>query len=394
MKDVSLDIMKPGEAEAVARLQEAAGAKKCWRCGCLHHSLAAIEKAIPMDRRSTALAVVIEEARQRLVPVQYDCLGCEVCFPPLAMNALQINDEACPNEKVDARAGWPPLPGSYSVLQFHAPVALCTLTDEKLAGEIASQHWPDVSIVGIMYTENLGIERVVENVVTNANIRFLILCGPDSRQTIGHLPGKSMLALARSGLDAGGRILGAKGKRPIVRNIGRDTVEHFRHTVEVVDLIGVTDLTSISQAVSACKARSPGPAAPWISTQNVPVISGYKPEKMVSDPAGYFIVYVDRPKRKLLLEHYQNTGVLDVIVEGTSAAEIYIPVIERQFISRLDHAAYLGRELARAEFSLGTGEPYVQDAAPEARSSLPETDAPSTKTSSCGCGPEPKENKR
>ena len=108
MKDVSLDIMKPGEAEAVARLQEAADAKKCWRCGCLHHSLAAIEKAIPMDRRSTALAVVIEEARQRLVPVQYDCLGCEVCFPPLAMNALQINDEACPNEKVDARAGGRP----------------------------------------------------------------------------------------------------------------------------------------------------------------------------------------------------------------------------------------------------------------------------------------------
>ena len=196
------------------------------------------------------------------------------------------------------------------------------------------------------------------------------------------------------GLDAGGRILGANGKRPIVRNIGRDMVEHFRRTVEVVDLIGVTDLASISQAVSACKARSPGPAAPWISTQSVPVISGYKPEKMVSDPAGYFIVYVDRPKRKLSLEHYQNTGVLDVIVEGTSATEIYIPVIERQLISRLDHAAYLGRELARAEFSLGTGEPYVQDAAPEARTSLPETGAPSTRTSSCGCGPEPKENEQ
>jgi tetrahydromethanopterin S-methyltransferase subunit A len=40
--------------------------------------------------------------------------------------------------------------------------------------------------------------------------------------------------------------------------------------------------------------------------------------------------------------------------------------IERNLISRLDHAAYLGRELARAEYALSSGEPYVQDAAPEA----------------------------
>jgi tetrahydromethanopterin S-methyltransferase subunit A len=39
--------------------------------------------------------------------------------------------------------------------------------------------------------------------------------------------------------------------------------------------------------------------------------------------------------------------------------------IDRGLISRLDHAAYLGRELARAEESLRSGEPFVQDAAPE-----------------------------
>jgi uncharacterized protein DUF4346 len=35
----------------------------------------------------------------------------------------------------------------------------------------------------------------------------------------------------------------------------------------------------------------------------------------------------------------------------------------RNLITRLDHAAYVGCELARTEWSLRTGEPYVQDRA-------------------------------
>jgi tetrahydromethanopterin S-methyltransferase subunit A len=38
---------------------------------------------------------------------------------------------------------------------------------------------------------------------------------------------------------------------------------------------------------------------------------------------------------------------------------------ERRSRLRLDHAAYLGRELARAEHALSSGDEYVQDAAPE-----------------------------
>jgi tetrahydromethanopterin S-methyltransferase subunit A len=67
----------------------------------------------------------------------------------------------------------------------------------------------------------------------------------------------------------------------------------------------------------------------------------------------------------LSLEHYRNDGLLDVVIEGSTAAELYTPAIDRYLISRLDHAAYLGRELARAEESLHSGEPYIQDAAPE-----------------------------
>jgi tetrahydromethanopterin S-methyltransferase subunit A len=37
--------------------------------------------------------------------------------------------------------------------------------------------------------------------------------------------------------------------------------------------------------------------------------------------------------------------------------------IDRNLLSRLDHAAYLGRELASAEGGLAPGDHYVQDAA-------------------------------
>lgn len=60
-----------------------------------------------------------------------------------------------------------------------------------------------------------------------------------------------------------------------------------------------------------------------------------------------------------------NNGLLDTVIEGGSAPELYTLAIDRGLISRLDHAAYLGRELARAEYILRSGEPFVQDAAPE-----------------------------
>jgi tetrahydromethanopterin S-methyltransferase subunit A len=67
----------------------------------------------------------------------------------------------------------------------------------------------------------------------------------------------------------------------------------------------------------------------------------------------------------LSTEHYRNNGVLTTIVEGRSAAEVYMTAIERGLLTRLDHAAYLGRELARAEQSPSSGTRYVQDAAPQ-----------------------------
>ena len=370
--------------EAVGHLREAAEAKKCWPCGCLHSGLAAIERAFPDGTRPAGLGAAVRAARERLIEVRYDCLGCEVCYPAVAINALsQVGGEhpievgACPTAPVEAREGWPPLPGSYRVLRYSAPVAVCTLTDEALAASVAAQGEAGLAIVGNLQTENLGIERLLENVLANPNIRFLVVCGADSRQAIGHLPGQSLVALARSGIDERARIVSAAGKRPVLRNLAREAIEHFRRTVEVVDLVGLDSLPAILDQIRDCAGRHPGSPEPFARKQVVAPTPGYLPDRMVSDPTGYFVVYVDQIRRLLSLEHYRNDGVLDAVIEGRTAPELYIPAVDKGLVSRLDHAAYLGRELARAEQALRSGEPFVQDAAPE---------APATPTLSVACG--------
>lgn len=368
-------------AEAVSQLEDAAAARKCWSCGCLHSSVEAIERALPEPERPPELARALRAARERFSEVKYDCLGCKVCYPALAINALArahgdgaFEVDTCPAESVEERHGWPPLPGSYTALRFRAPVAVCTLNDDALSRELAESASDELAIVGTLHTENLGIERLIRNVIANPNIRTLILCGADSQQAIGHLPGQSLLALAENGLDDRGRIVGARGKRPVMRNLSRAAVEHFRQTVAVVGAVGEAETAKILDLVRRQAAETPGPAEPFAPEDLVQPTQGYLPARMLPDPEGYFVIYVDRGRRRLVLEHYRKDGVLSALIEGDTPAALYWPAIEKGLVSRLDHAAYLGRELARAEASLATGVPFVQDGAPE-----------ESQTSGCSC---------
>ena len=353
------------EKDAALQIENATAAKKCWKCGCLHSSLKAIEDEFSTYKPPADLQTAITAAQKRLMKVEYDCLGCNVCFPAIAINILGVEGDACSTEGLEERKGWPPFEGSYTALRYQAPVAICTLTNEELPKEIALAAGTEVAIVGTLQTENLGIERLILNLLANPNIRFLVICCADSQHAIGHLPGQSLVSLASFGIDSHSRIIGALGKRPILKNISEEALEHFITTVEVINLIGETRILKILEVVQSCAQKKPGPAEPFAIERIVTPSKGYLPKKMVPDPAGYFVVYVNQSRGILSLEHYQNNGILDTVIEGKSAAELYTPSIEKNLVSRLDHAAYLGRELARAEQALQTGELYVQDAAPE-----------------------------
>ena len=169
-----------------------------------------------------------------------------------------------------------------------------------------------------MHTENLGIERVIKNTLANSHIRFLLLCGEDTQQAVGHLPGQSFENLFRNGLDEQGRIIGARGKRPVLKNISREEVQAFMQQVELVSMIGEEDPENVSDQVRSCAERNPG-AYPF-PFKDTPIerIQVPEPKRLTLDKAGYFVVYPDTRNKRLVVEHYTNHGVLNCVLEGGS----------------------------------------------------------------------------
>ncbi|HKJ10440.1 MAG TPA: DUF4346 domain-containing protein [Gammaproteobacteria bacterium] len=372
-------------------LRAAIAAKKCWRCGCFQDAVRSLQACGALR---SALGVVLEEAAIRFEPRRYECLGCEVCWPAVAQNLGAEIDPAvaegthCATEAVEARDGWPPLPGDYQIMRFRAPVAVCTLNSEHLTHELGASGLGGLAIVGSLHTENLGIERLIRNVLANPHIRFLVLCGEDTRKAIGHLPGQSLSALIQYGVDEKMRILGAEGKRPLLKNLVPEHVEAFRSQVQLIAEIGNTNAAALKSLISTTASNDPGPfcGAP-ADTVSVPIDQAETAGRLVLDPAGYFVVYPDPARGALMLEHYSNRGVLDRVFSGTSAPVLSASAIDAGLVSRLDHAAYLGRELTRAEWALQNGERYVQDRAP-ADPDLPATTQNESDAVGCGCYPD------
>lgn len=371
-----------------SELRAAMAANKCRRCGCFHDTINALQDSSSIGG---TLGGLLSEAHQLFEPKRYDCLGCEVCWPAVAQNlAVEIDPSLaegshCATQASEVREGWPPLPGDYQVVRFQAPVAVCTLNSDQLTRALAMGQQEGLSIVGSLRTENLGIEHLIRNILANPHIRFLIICGEDTRKAIGHLPGQSLLALVENGIDDKMRIIDAKGKRPFVKNITLEYVEAFRKQVQVIDQIGNNDLSTLLELITATAMNDPGPFADAPTDINpIPIEVAEEPGKLVLDPTGYFVVYPDRPRQRLTLEHYTNNGILTRIFTATSATALYTRVIDAKLISRLDHAAYLGRELARAEQALENGKDYTQDRAPgELQQTTPANDQ--QKASPCGC---------
>lgn len=350
------------------QINSAIAAPKCHKCGCLQQTVEALSET---SEGQHELSETLDRARQLFTPKEYDCLGCPVCYPAIAANAFaEAHPVAgaklvlCPTEEPSIRSGWPPLAGDYHVLRYSAPVAVCTLNSTSLAQQIAHSAMPAVAIVGTMHTENLGIERLIRNTAANPNIRSLIVCGEDTQQAIGHLPGQTILSLAANGTDGRGRIVGARGKRPILKNISPEEVKDFRKQVTVHNLIGEQEADSIARLAQSLARQSPGPFEGAAATPAVQITRAVPPVGLTLDPAGYFVVFPEQRRKTLILEHYSNQGVLDAVFEGDSPAALASTVIQKKLISRLDHAAYLGGELAMAERALEKGEPYVQDRAP------------------------------
>ncbi len=368
------------------RLQEGLSQPKCRQCGCMKDVLLTMEALASVSPGDAGdLPESVARGIASLQPIKYACLGCEPCIAADVSNAFT---RAFPAANIAAElscaceprpAGWPAVPGDYRVLG-EGPIAISTLASLDLPDMIAAARPPGVCIVGKTETENIGLDKVIRNVVSNPTIRYLILTGEDAP---GHLPGQTLLALATNGVDDGMRVIGSRGVRPVLRNVTRGEVEAFRRQVQVVDMIGCGDLAEVLSrtaelaepaAAASCECGETASACGCgcCETTNddsvraeadsqVILVQGQDSVKL--DPAGYFVVLPQPDQRAILVEHYGYDNSLLHTIQGTSARDLYLSIVDRGWVGELSHAAYLGKELARAELSMELHFRYVQDAA-------------------------------
>ncbi len=263
------------------------------------------------------------------------------------------------------QASWPYVPGTYIVSDPSAPVAVCTLGSVELAPLVAAQPPEGLCITGKVETENIGIEKIIKNVISNPTIRFLLCVGNEPPK---HLTGATMDALFKNGIDQNKRIPGSPGMRPMLPNTSVEEVAAFCEQVEPVMMIGCTDVDQIHKKISELASRTPKAAAngfqpPSTLEEDEAVeriaATGEDPMRIKLDKAGYFVVNIENGV--ILVEHYSYKEKLLRIIEGQDARSIYLTIVRNGWVSKLDHAAYVGKELSKAELSIQHGFKYLQD---------------------------------
>jgi len=370
--------MTPEESIQTARAELEAGIAlpKCRKCGCMETALKTLAAALPTlgTEEASGLAQSVSQSLKKMRPIQYACLGCEHCYPAVAQNTLALAFpalEETPDLSCEFRVrdqSWPPVAGEYFVLDTASTVAVSTLASVQLAEELAHRRAQGLAIVGKTETENIGIDKVIKNVVTSPTLRYLVVAGTDPQ---GHLTGRTLVALAENGVNEDGRVIGSPGKRPILRNVSGPEIQAFREQVQVIDMIGcdstdevVARIKELSrQAVVPCGCAECGAKSP-VSISSAPkIVATESGEVARMDKAGYFVITPLAQRGVITVEHYAYDNTLLRVVEGPTARAIYMTIVDDGWVTELSHAAYLGKELARAELSLQLGFRYVQDGA-------------------------------
>ncbi len=132
-----------------------------------------------------------------------------------------------------------PWGGDFTSVNAQGSVAVVVLNTDFVPTE-------QVAIYGRLKTENIGIEKIIANVISNPHIRYVMIVGNDIR---GHQSGRSLIALHQNGLNSNHRIINAPGAIPFIENLNGEAVLRFQNQVEIIDLIGETDDDSIHDQI-------------------------------------------------------------------------------------------------------------------------------------------------
>jgi dihydropteroate synthase-like protein len=102
---------------------------------------------------------------------------------------------------------------------------------------------------------------------------------------------------------------------------------------------------------------------PQMEAEAEVIVADEAVEPAAMDSRGVFRITVDHNAEKIVALHFAKADAdkPSNIVKGETAEAVYAKIVKIGLVTRLDHAAYLGSELAKAEIALRTGKEYIQD---------------------------------
>jgi tetrahydromethanopterin S-methyltransferase subunit A len=112
----------------------------------------------------------------------------------------------------------------------------------------------NVALYGPLKTENIGIEKIIANVISNPHIRYLVVCGDDIR---GHRSGSSILALHKNGIDKNHRIIDAPGAIPFIENLKKEAITRFQQQIQTLNLLEEKDTHLIDTQINKLIEQNP-----------------------------------------------------------------------------------------------------------------------------------------
>lgn len=139
--------------------------------------------------------------------------------------------------------------------------------------------------------------------------------------------------------------------------IGESQLKAYRESALVCPVYAIDILNARSNR-SILKLR------PSADESRVPLVrASYDSRKeWEMDPRGFFTIKPFPKKRVIRVRYYGPDHALQLVIEGRTAEELYNTIVRRKLVGKLEHAAYLGSELAKAEIALRKKLAYVQDA--------------------------------
>jgi hypothetical protein len=293
-----------------------------------------------------------------------------------------------------------------------SPVGLCTLwtPQERILAAVPRELY---ALCGNLYSR-WGINLLVRSVLGRPQLRLLVVCGVDFADS-----GEALVALVEHGLDAAGAVAGTD--LHLEPDLDAVAVAAFCAQVDLLDLRGWTRGADVAAAIPAtlATARQGGRVirptaaetdddaarttaagndvrgaarAPRVQPMAAAAEPPGTPARVVAtgagstaaegtgqisaptfhpDPLGNFLIAV--AGGEIVASHLAaDGGPSDHQFRGRSATRVARAILAAGLVSQLDHAAYLGAELTRAETALRAGWAYRQGRPlplPEARRS-------------------------